>query len=144
MNISQTSSYLYTSSLQKTANNSNAASSNNAQVSASDGADSGVKRYDFTNISRGELLDTVNNLIKSGQMSLDESSPLVLLMGPKISLDGSNIDASNEKVDVFSMLKQSIAFNNSIGNTTASAYDTKAMNFLQKLQGNIFGLDIKA
>jgi hypothetical protein len=144
MNISQTSSYLQASSLQKTANNSNAANSNNSQISASESADGGVKKYDFTNISRGELLDTVNNLIKSGQMSLDESSSLVMFMGPKIGLDGSNIDASDEKVDVFSMLKQSIAFNNSIGNTTGTAYDTKAMNFLQKLQGNIFGLDIKA
>lgn len=144
MNVSQTNSYLYASSPQKTANNSNAASSNNSEVSTSDGADSGVKKYDFTNISRGELLNTVNNLIKSGQMSLDESTPLVLLMGPKIGLDGSNIDASSEKVDVFSMLKQSIAFNNSIGNTTASAYDTRTLNFLQKLQGNIFGLDTKA
>lgn len=144
MNVSQTNSYLYASSLQKTANSSSAASSNNPEISTSDSTDGGVKKYDFTNISRGELLDTVNNLIKSGQMSLDESTPLVMFMGPKIGLDGSNIDASSEKVDVFSMLKQSIAFNNSIGNTTASTYDTKALNFLQKLQGNIFGLDIKA
>ena len=144
MNISQTSSYLYASSLQKTANSSNAVSSNSPQSSSSDGVDGKIKKYDFANISRGELLDTVNNLIKSGQMSLDESSSLVLMMGPKIGLDGSNIDASSEKVDVFSMLNQSIAFNNSIGNTAASAYDTKALNFLQKLQGNIFGLDLKA
>lgn len=144
MNVSQTNSYLYASSLQKTANSSSAASSNNPEILTSNGIDNGVKKYDFTNITRGELLNTVNNLIKSGQMSLDESTPLVMFMGPKIGLDGSNIDASSEKVDVFSALKQSIAFNNSIGNTTASTYDTKALNFLQKLQGNIFGLDIKA
>ncbi len=144
MNVSQANSYLYTSYAQKAAAASSATSQSESQTSSSDTTSDGVTKYDFTNITRGDLLSTVNNLIKSGQMSLDESSSLVLLMGPKIGLDGSNIDASDEKVDVFSALKQSIAFNNYTGNTTASEYDMKALNFLQKLQGNISGLNIKA
>ena len=77
-------------------------------------------------------------------MSLDESSSLVLLMGPKIGTDGSNIDVSDEKVDVFSMLQQSLAYNNYTKNTAGSIYDTKALDALTKLQGKYTGIDTRA
>ena len=109
MSISQINGYSYTNAIQKSQNRSVATTQ--TESSSTGQSVDGVKKYDFTNISRGELLNTVNGLIKSGQMSLDESSSLVLLMGPKIGTDGSNIDVSDEKVDVFSMLQQSLAYN---------------------------------
>ena len=106
---------------------------------------SGIKNFDFTQISRGDLLQTVNNLIKNGEMDLDESSSLVLLMGPKISVNGDFApNSSNEIINVFDMLKQSISFNQSIGNTSGMVYDTKAFDALKRLQGSTSGINIVA
>ena len=142
MSISQINGYSYTNAIQKSQNGSVATPQ--TESSSTGQSVDGVKKYDFTNISRGELLNTVNGLIKSGQMSLDESSSLVLLMGPKIGTDGSNIDVSDEKVDVFSMLQQSLAYNNYTKNTAGSIYDTKALDALTKLQGKYTGIDTRA
>ena len=103
----------------------------------------GVSSFDFTHISRGDLLQTVNNLINNGEMDLDESSSLVPFMGPKISFDGNSYpDSANEVINVFEMLKQSIAFNQSIGNSSGVLYDTKAYDALSKLQGSTKGVDL--
>jgi len=105
---------------------------------------SGVTKYDFTNMTKGQLRETVNNLIKNGEMSLDESSPLVLMMGPKLMVSGNSIDSSDEKVDAFALLKQSIAFNQSIGNTSGIIYDNKALSALERLQDKASRINIIA
>ena len=80
-----------------------------AEVKSSE--QSGVSTYDFTHMTRGKMLETVNQLIKSGQMSLDETSSLVLLMGPKMTASGNFVDASNEPVDFIASLKNSLTYN---------------------------------
>lgn len=106
---------------------------------------SGTKKFDFTQISRGDLLQSVNSLIKSGEMSLDESSSLVLLMGPKLNINGeiSQNTSSNEIINVFDELNKSIAFNQSIGNDAGTLYDIKALNALMHLQGKTSSIDLK-
>lgn len=106
---------------------------------------SGTKKFDFTQISRGDLLQSVNSLIKSGEMDLDESSSLVLLMGPKLNINGeiSQNTSSNEIINVFDELNKSIAFNQSIGNDAGTLYDTKALNALMHLQGKTSSIDLK-
>lgn len=105
---------------------------------------SGVSTYDFTHMTRGEMLETVNQLIKSGQMSLDETSSLVLLMGPKMTASGNFVDASNEPVDFIASLKNSLTYNQSIGNNSAIFYDTKALDALERLQGKSSKIDLTA
>lgn len=106
---------------------------------------SGTKKFDFTQISRGDLLQSVNSLIKSGEMDLDESSSLVLLMGPKLNINGeiSQNTSSNEIINVFDELNKSIAFNQSIGNDAGTLYDKKALNALMHLQGKTSSIDLK-
>lgn len=101
----------------------------------------GIKRYDFQNISRTEFRTIINDLIKAGQMSLDESSSLVMAM------DSGNIGEaptqnSEQKVNVFEILKQSMDFNQYIGNISGIEYDTKAFNALMRFQDKSFGVDM--
>lgn len=95
--------------------------------------DDGIKRYDFNNISRTEFRTIINDLITAGQMSLDESSSLVMAM------DSGNIGEApaqnpGQKINVFEILKQSMEFNRYIGNVSGIEYDTKALNTLLRLE----------
>lgn len=89
--------------------------------------------YDFTNMSSNDILPTINSLIKSGQMSLDESSHLLLLV--PISLGSSAAPAAlKQKVNLFSALEDWMAFHKSIQNDGAVMYDQKAISALKRIQ----------
>lgn len=51
---------------------------------------------------------------------------------------------SGQKVNVFEILKQSIEFNQYIGNVSGIEYDTKALNALMRFQDKSFGVNITA
>lgn len=128
--------YYSTQSINKNDNSQNLTQTNESNK---------TKKFDFTQISRGDLLQTVNNLIKNGEMDLDQSSSLMPLMGPKINTNGNFVsNSSNEILNVFDMLKQSISFNQSIGNTSGVLYDTKAFDALKELQGSTSGINLLA
>lgn len=136
MYISNTIQSTY-SSIQKTNNATSGYVVKDTQPTVSSDQNSGgISKYDFSNMTRGEMLSTVNSLIKSGQMSLDESSSLVPMMGPQLSVNGTLTDMQNQKFDFIGALKQSISFNQSIGNTAGIKYDNMALSALEKLQGN--------
>lgn len=101
-----------------------------------------IKKYDFTNITRSEFKNILNDLIQTGQISLDESSSLLYAMPDQSIINDSDPHMKNESVDVFSILIQSIAFNQSIGNDSGILYDTKAFNTLMRFQDKTFGLDM--
>lgn len=112
------------------------------EPNALNNGDDGIKRYDFNNISRTEFRSIINDLIKTDQISLDESSSLVMAM------DAGNIGEASplnleQNVNVFEILKQSIAFNQSIGNDSGILYDTKAFNALMRFQDKSFGVDMR-
>lgn len=89
--------------------------------------------YDFTNMSPNDILPTINSLIKSGQMSLDESSHLLLLV--PISRGSSAAPATlNQKVNLFSALEDLMVFHKSIKNDGAVMYDQKAISALKRIQ----------
>lgn len=55
---------------------------------------------DFTNMTRQEMFDWMNNQIRSGKMTLDESSPL-LLMTMKISVEtGQSVDMATDSTRI--------------------------------------------
>lgn len=92
--------------------------------------------HDFTNMSPNDMLDTINGLIKSGQMTVDETSSLMMLI--PIALGGSDIPAAaaaNQKVNLFSALENMIAYDKSTHNEAAVIYHQKAISALERFQG---------
>lgn len=99
----------------------------------------GSESYDFTNIAQNEILETVNGLIKSGQMSLDESSSLLAFV-PRVELNAAMFGngapgATSQSVNLFTGLEKMIAYNKSIDNEAAVIYGQKALSALVRLQG---------
>lgn len=109
------------------------------------GENGGMKRLDFTNMSRSNMRETVNNLIKSGQMNLDESSSLLGLMS-NTPLDRANANTQNrdtQPIDFIATLKHNISYNQSIGNEEGVKYGNLSLNALEKLQNTSSGINIK-
>jgi|GEM_PF-3072857 len=120
--------------------NTSASEKNSVAANSTAQPGSGVLTYDFTNMTPAKMLTTVNCLIKSGQMSLDESSSLVGLMGgvsplSKVNYDGKVPDTANKPMDFVAALKQMLSFDQSINNASGVVYDNKALSVLERLQG---------
>lgn len=150
MYISSSTQTLYYSSMQQTGStptvyNDTTSTQLSSAVTNNQTSD-GVTKYDFTNMTKSQMRETVNKLIKSGQMTLDESSSLVGIMGdlPQVSADGTYYtpDTSNQKIDFIAALKQSIDFNQSIGNISGITYDNKALTALEKLQSKASSINL--
>lgn len=92
---------------------------------------------DFSNIRPNDILETVNDLIKSGQMSLDESSALLELVPPRIRALPNATAGSNEPINMFTRLEAMLAYNKSEHNDAAAIYDQKAIDALRHLQGTV-------
>jgi hypothetical protein len=84
-----------------------------------------------------QLLSTVNNLIKSGKMSLDESSPLVPMMGPstltRVPGAVGGLDPANQPMNFIATLQSGIAGAKWRGDTAEVTFLTTGLNALQKL-----------
>ena len=96
----------------------------------------GSGAFDFTNIRPSDVLNTINSLVKSGQISLDESSSLLSFV-PLTELNAAmgKPGITNQPINLFSGLKESIAFSKSIHNDAAAVYEQKALSALERLQG---------
>lgn len=130
---------------------SRAEKSSFATTGASDQADGAKTRtFDFSNMTRSELRDAVTSLSKSGQMSLDESGGLLGMTGYAHMLDagtGHSLSASEyeqERIDAFSVLKGGIEGAKSRGEYKSAEYYTTTLNALQRLQGTLAGVDLRA
>lgn len=97
---------------------------------------------DFSNIAPKQMLNTINSLIKNGQMSLDESSSLIVMLPiSPLSKAVSGLDdneIANKPINFFTGLQQMITFNESIHNDNAVIYAKKALAALERLQGKNF------
>jgi hypothetical protein len=108
-------------------------------------AGSGVSTYDFTNMTPANMLTTVNSLIKSGQMSLDESSSLVGMMGlagASPQSFGLAPNAANQPMDFMSSLRRMLSYDQSMSNASGVVYDNKALSALERLQGTPSGVNL--
>ncbi|AEY69548.1 hypothetical protein AH2_00038 [Burkholderia phage vB_BceS_AH2] len=104
---------------------------------------------DFTSTSRSSLRDTVNSLIKSGKLSLDDSSGLVGMMGPAATTYAGNGGPSaatydSSPFDALSALRTAIDGANSRHDDKSAAVFSRTLSALQQLQGTVAGLDLKA
>ncbi len=103
-------------------------------------AGTGVSNYDFTNMTPDALKTTVNDLVKSGKLSLKDSSPLVTIAG----FGGGD---ANKPIDVVAALKAGIAFKQQAqaGQPDAGIEQWQnALAALQGLQGTASGVDTYA
>lgn len=101
----------------------------------------GVTSYDFTSMTPSELRTTVNDLVKSGKLSLKDSSPLVTIAG----FGGTS--AGGKPIDVLAALKAGIAYKQqNQANQPDSGLDhwNNALAALQGLQGTTSGVDTYA
>lgn len=121
-------------------------SSTKETLSSDDERSNSLTRYDFTNITRHELRETVNQLIKNGEMSLDESSSLVPLMYMNLGqLEGTqNIDYDSQIIDAYTEIKKSLAYNEYSHNDAGILYDNKALRALERFQGKASSLNVHA
>ena len=93
--------------------------------------------YDFSNMSPQQLLQTMNKLITSGKMSLDESSSLVGLIPTALSkanFDGQPPAEYYKPANIFSKLEEAIAYDKHNHNETGVLYGQKAIAALQRFQ----------
>jgi hypothetical protein len=99
---------------------------------------SGAGKYDFTNISRNELLETVNGLIGSGHLTLDDTSSLLGMMGSsplqKVNYDGKPLEGGDIPMNVFARIQEGIEGARSRNETSSIAGLQRAAEALAQFQ----------
>lgn len=107
-------------------------------LAAEDAGAAEGETYDFSNMSPQKLLETMNELIKAGKMTVDETSSLVGLIPmaiSKVQYDGEVPAAYYEPANFFDKLQQSMAYNEYSHNEQGIIYDRKALAALERFQG---------
>lgn len=107
-----------------------------ANAAATQGVQNTLATYDFSTISPSKMLETVNKLITSGQVSLDETSALVPMMG------GMLVAKPDEPMDFFAQVQKSIDYARYSKNEQAELYGNKALALLERFQGKLAQADI--
>lgn len=96
------------------------------------------KQYDFTQMSRNELLETVNGLIHSGDLTLDDTTSLLGFMGSspllKVDYDGLPLENGDEPMNVFEHIEASMEGARSRNETDSVAGLQRAVDALMKFQ----------
>lgn len=104
-----------------------------------------VKQVDFTNMTRQEMRDWMNDEIISGKMTLDESAPL-MLMTMKIPVGGGfEIPAAsdNERIDFMERARMGIEGALSRDDLEAAKKLQAAVDIMLANQGQKIGVDIR-
>lgn len=105
-----------------------------------------VSQIDFTSMTRQQMFDWMNNQIRSGAMSLDESTPF---LGMTVKIDaatGAPVDMASdtEPVNFIDRARQGIAGALWRGDQDAAARLQSAVATMQRYQGQVAGVDIRA
>ena len=113
---------------------------------ATDASSSGVTTTDFTGMTRQQLFDWMNGQIRSGTMSLQESSPF---LGMTVKIDTRTqqpVDMATDSAPVNFMdrARQGIAGALSRGDSDEAARLHAALDTMQRYQGQMSGVDIRA
>lgn len=112
----------------------------------------GISTYDFSSMSPAQMRSTVNDLIRSGKMTLDESGPLLGMMSPpalrwagsgSASADEAN-RTDNQPIDALATLRAGIAGAQSRGDRRNVEALGGTLDALLRLQGTTTSVDIRA
>ena len=148
MQINTTPFYSFAASR---SNNATSAPSASSTADAGQPGTAGVSTYDFTNMSPAQMQDTMNGLIRSGKMSLDDSSSLVGMIPTALAYAGGGTpsaaqldSARNQPMDFLATLQAGITGAQSRGDAQNAANLTRTLNALQSLQGTPSGVDVFA
>ncbi len=114
--------------------------------SPDEGSSSGVAQTDFTNMTRQQLFDWMNGQIRSGAMSLKDSSSF---LGMTISLDqgsGKVVDMASDPTRINFVQRASDGLSGALwrGDTDQAARLQSALDTMQRDQGQVTGVDIRA
>ncbi|XZE18745.1 hypothetical protein SH449x_004047 [Pirellulaceae bacterium SH449] len=115
------------------------------QVAETESSQGFSSDLDFSNMTRRELFDWMNNQIRSGQMTVDESTPF-LAMSLKVKLSGEPVDMDTDpiRMDFVDIAKQRFDAAESRGDFEIADRWRIAWNSLQQLQGTLPSLDFLA
>lgn len=109
-------------------------------ASATTGDSDVSKKYDFSHMSRNELLETVNGLIHSGDLTLDDTTSLLGFMGSspllKVDYDGLPLENGDVPMNVFEHIKASMEGARSRNETGSVEGLQRALDALMKFQKN--------
>lgn len=106
----------------------------------------GVKQADFTNMTRQEMRDWTNQEIKSGNMTLDESAPL-MFMTMKVPVGGGHdvpAAGDGERIDFTNRARLGIEGALSRKDSDAAKRLQVTLDIMLKNQGQTVGVDTRA
>lgn len=114
--------------------------------SAVNAESSSVTKADFNDMTRQQLFDWMNGQIRSGAMSLDESTPF---LGMTLKIDAQTmqpVDMASDTapVDFMDKARQGIAGALWRGDQDGAARLRAALDAMQRYQGQVTGVDIRA
>ncbi len=147
MKINTETNHYYTSQPTPTSASANVGSTPFSSVLATATTEAtDAKLVDFTSMTRQEMFDWMNHQIRSGKMSLDESSPF-LGMTMKISVaTGQPVDMATDTTRINFMEKARLGIE---GALTFDDQDSAerlraAIDIMVKQQGQIISVDMRA
>lgn len=116
------------------------------EAAAADVPSSGVIKTDFTGMTRQQLFDWMNNQIRSGAMSLDDSTSFLGMVLKVDAATGQPVDMASDstRVNFADRATQGIAGALSRGDQDGAARLQAALAAMQRYQGQVTGVDISA
>lgn len=125
---------------------SGGASRATASVETAGASSGGVSRLDFTSMTRQQLFDWMNSQLRSGAMSFEESTPFLGMTLKVDAATGRPVDMASDPtpVDFMQRAREGIAGALSFGDLAGAARLQAALATMQRLQGDVRGVDIRA
>lgn len=103
----------------------------------------GTAQIDFTKMSNIEMFNWMNNQVRNGEMSLDESFPF-MAMTIRIPVSGNVTELTHEKINFIEKIRDGIAGARSRNDENTLKMLEKAMAVIQRFQGRAIGVDAHA
>lgn len=98
-----------------------------------------TEKYDFTNMTPRTMRETMNSLIHNGQMTLEESTPLMAMIPSplsKVNYDGSMPASFDQSWDFFSKIQDGITGALSRNEKASADRMQQTYDVLMRLQGS--------
>lgn len=147
MKVNTESNHIYTTQrTQASTSASTTPASFSSALSAANAESTTTKQADFSNMTRKEMFDWMNDQIRSGKMSLDESSPF-LGMTMKISVaTGQPVDMSTDTTRINFVEKARLGIEGARSNNDPDLAKRlqAAIEVMLRQQGQALGVDTRA
>ncbi|MCE4062315.1 hypothetical protein LXM60_19125 [Pandoraea sputorum] len=115
-------------------------------VNANADAQQTTRQIDFGDMTRQQMRDWVNDQIRSGQMSLDDSSPF-MAMTMKVPVDGSAgipAELDPERIDFAQRAREGIAGALALNDPANAKRLQQALDIMSRYQGQTVGISTSA